>query len=162
MAMLEGNDASVKCVDAVTQLSDYNTCFVDNASALDQNLAGILTVIGNPPVRLSPVVASELLHGVSGRGIRSVTRLVRGLIPVEPPSWRSCWLETGRLLSRVFRDHEDIGLARLQNDLLLALTARHTGTLLVTGDAHFLGLRRYCSFALKVLAPPHAPATGPT
>src|SRR5205807_289116 len=82
--------------------------------------------------RLSPIVASELLRGVSGHGARSVIRLVRGLIPVEPPSWRSCWLETGRLLSRVFPDHEALGLAQLQNDLLLALTARQTGTLFVT------------------------------
>jgi predicted nucleic acid-binding protein len=42
----------------------------------------------------------------------------------------------------VFPDHETIGLARLQNDLLLALTARHTGSLLVTSDAHFAALQR--------------------
>ena len=114
-------------------------------------LAHILDAVGNPPVRLSPVVASELLRGVSGRGTRSVMRLVRGLVPLEPPSWRACWLETGRLLPRVFPDHEAIGLARLQNDLLLALTARHTGSLFVTGDAHFTALRRHVSFTVKVL-----------
>ena len=118
-----------------------------------RSLAEILPTIGNRRVRLSPVVASELLRGVSGHGARSVIRLVRGLVPVEPPSWRSCWLETGRLLPRVFLDHEALGLARLQNDLLLALTARHTGTLFVTGDAHFTALRRYIPFTLKVL--PH-------
>jgi len=118
-----------------------------------RSLADILATIGNLRVRLSPVVASELLRGVSGHGTRSVIRLVRGLVPVEPPSWRSCWLETGRLLPRVFLDHEALGLARLQNDLLLALTARHTGTLFVTGDAHFTALRRYIPFTLKVL--PH-------
>ena len=100
---------------------------------------------------LSIRVASELLRGVSVRGARSVMRLVRGLVPLEPPSWRACWLETGRLLPRVFPDHEAIGLARLQNDLLLALTARHTGSLFVTGDAHFAALRRHVSFTLKVL-----------
>jgi len=118
-----------------------------------RSLADILATIGNVPVRLSPVVASELLRGVSGHGARSVIRLVRGLIPVEPPSWRSCWLETGRLLSRVFPDHEALGLAQLQNDRLLALTARQTGTLFVTGDTHFAVLRRYIPFPLKVL--PH-------
>jgi predicted nucleic acid-binding protein len=118
-----------------------------------RSLPDILAAVGNPPVRLSPVVASELLRGVSGRGARSVMRLVRGLLPVEPPSWRSCWLDTGRLLPHVFPDHEALGLARLQNDLLLALTARHTGTLFVTGDAHFAELRRYVPFTLKVL--PH-------
>ena len=118
-----------------------------------RSLPDILATIGNLRVRLSPVVASELLRGVSGHGTRSVIRLVRGLVPVEPPSWRSCWLETGRLLPRVFLDHEALGLARLQNDLLLALTARHTGTFFVTGDAHFTALRRYIPFTLKVL--PH-------
>src|SRR5207247_8923875 len=91
-------------------------------------LAAILTAIGNLPVRLSPVVASELLRGVSGRGARSVRRLVRGLVSLEPPSWRSCWLETGRLLPPLFPGHEVLGLARLQTDLLLALTARPTGS----------------------------------
>ncbi|HXQ23094.1 MAG TPA: hypothetical protein VN812_15560, partial [Candidatus Acidoferrales bacterium] len=84
-----------------------------------RSLAEILVAIGNPAVRLSPVVASELLRGVSGRSARSVMRLLRGLVTLEPPSWRSCWLETGRLLPRVFSDHEALGLARLQNDLLL-------------------------------------------
>ena len=119
----------------------------------ERSLGRILADIGNPGVRLSPVVASELLRGVSGRGARSVERLVRGLVSLEPPSWRSCWLETGRLLPRLFPDHEAIGLARLQNDLLLALTARHTGTIFVTSDTHFTALRRQVPFALKVLAP---------
>jgi predicted nucleic acid-binding protein len=114
-------------------------------------LADVLESAGNPAIRLSPVVASELLRGVSGRGARSVARLVRGLVALEPPSWRSCWLETGRLLPRVFPHHEAIGLARLQNDLLLALTARYTGSLFVTGDAHFATLQRHVSFAVKVL-----------
>jgi predicted nucleic acid-binding protein len=114
--------------------------------------ASVLAAVGNPVIRLSPVVASELLRGVSKRSVRSVMRLVRGLVSLEPPSWRSCWLETGRLLPRIFANHEGIGFARLQNDLLLALTARHTGALLVTGDAHFLTVRRYVPFALEVLA----------
>jgi hypothetical protein len=59
--------------------------------------------------------------------------------------------QTGRLLPRVFADHEAIGLARLQNDCLIALTARHTGALLVTIDAHFAMLRRHVPFPLVVL-----------
>lgn len=116
-----------------------------------RSLDDVLDAVCRPPIRLSPVVASELLRGVSRRGTRSVERLVHGLVPLEPPSWRRCWIETGRLLPRVFPDHEAIGLARLQNDILLALTARHTGTLLVTGDAHFLTLRTDVPFAVKVL-----------
>ena len=44
-----------------------------------RSLADILATIGNLRVRLSPVVASELLRGVSGHGTRSVT-------PISPRS----------------------------------------------------------------------------
>lgn len=113
----------------------------------------VLEAVGRVAVRLSPVVASELLRGTSGRAARSVTQLVDRLVPLEPPSWRRCWLETGRLLPRVFRDHEAVGLARLQNDVLLALTARHTGALLLTADRHFEALRTHLDFRIKVLQP---------
>src|SRR5207249_1524450 len=38
--------------------------------------------------------------------------------------------DCGRLLPKIFPDYEAVGLARLQNDCLIALTARYTGTLL--------------------------------
>lgn len=103
------------------------------------------------PVRLSPVVASELLRGTQKRARRAVERLVTRMVPIEPPSWRTGFLEAGRLLPRAFADHEQIGLARLQNDVLIALTARHTGALLVALDPHFAALRRLVSFHLVLL-----------
>jgi predicted nucleic acid-binding protein len=115
------------------------------------SLDEVLQHIGAVPVRLSPVVASELLRGVSGGARRAAEKLVEQLLPIEPPSWRNCWYEAGRLLPRIFPNHEEIGLARLQNDLLLALTSRHTGALFVTTDGHFAALRRYVSFALKTM-----------
>lgn len=114
-------------------------------------LDNILQEIGNLPVRLSPIVASELLRGVSGQASRSVEKLINQLLPLEPSSWRRCWYETGRLLPRIFPSHEEIGLARLQNDLLLALTARHTGALFVTIDDHFDTIRRFISFRMRIL-----------
>jgi predicted nucleic acid-binding protein len=111
----------------------------------------VLQEIGDLPVRLSPVVASELLRGMSGQGRRSVDKLIDQLIPLEPSSWRRCWYETGRLLPRIFPTHEEIGLARLQNDLLLALTSRHTGALFVTTDAHFDTIRHFLSFRIRIL-----------
>ena len=109
----------------------------------------ILREIGNFPVRLSPVVASELLRGVSGRGRRQVERLVSHLLPLDPPSWRRCWFETGRLLPKIFPRHEDVGLARLQNDCLLAFTARYTGAVFLTADGHFETIRQYVPFHLR-------------
>jgi predicted nucleic acid-binding protein len=51
----------------------------------------------------------------------------------------------------VFPRHEEGGLSRLQNDLLLALTARHTGALFVTSDGHFQTIRRLLPFRLQKL-----------
>ncbi len=107
--------------------------------------------IGNLPVRLSPVVASELLRGVSSQPRGVVERLVRQLVSLEPPSWRQSWHDAGRLLPRIFVHHEEVGLSRLQNDLLLALTARHTGALFVTTDGHFDTIRRLLPFRLQKL-----------
>jgi predicted nucleic acid-binding protein len=102
-------------------------------------------------IRLSPVVASELLRGArDARSRRSVDKLVQQLIPLEPRSWRSAWLEAGRAIREVFPAHEAIGLARLQNDCLLALTAKHTGALFVTADRHFVALQKRIPFALKM------------
>lgn len=103
------------------------------------------------PVRLSPVVASELQRGSRGRTRRAVERLVARMVPIEPPSWRTDFLEAGRLLAGIFADHEAIGLARLQNDVLIALTARHTGAMLVALDGHFAALRRHVPFHLVVI-----------
>lgn len=110
-----------------------------------------LATVGGGPVRLSPVVASELLRATKGRAARAVTKLIRQLVPLEPPSWRRSWIDAGRLLPEVFSHHEEVGLARLQNDVLIALTARHTGAALVTMDGHFRTLRRYVPFSLFVL-----------
>ena len=107
--------------------------------------------IGNLPVRLSPVVASELLRGVSSQSRGVVERLVRQLVSLEPPSWRQSWYDAGRLLPRIFSHHEEVGLSRLQNDMLLALTARHTGALFVTTDGHFDTLRRLLPFRLQMV-----------
>jgi predicted nucleic acid-binding protein len=108
----------------------------------------VLSLVKGGPVRLSPVVASELLRGSSGAGARAVEKLVQNLLPIEPPAWKQCWYEAGRLLHRVFRDHEEVGLARLQNDVLLALTSRHTGAPFVSYDAHFIALRKCVDFPL--------------
>lgn len=117
----------------------------------DLRLDDVLERVPIAPVRLSPIVASELLRGTRGSARRSVERLVDRLVPIEPPAWRDRWLEAGRVLPNVFADHEEVGLARLQNDVLIALTARHTGALLATRDRHFVSLRRRIAFRLAVI-----------
>ncbi len=116
------------------------------------SLEDAIQAAGGGPVRLSPVVASELLRGATGSAVARVEELVKRLVPIEPPSWRRCWVEVGRLLPKVYPHHEDVGLARLQNDAFLALTARHTGTLFLTRDAHFETLRTHVPFALRLVS----------
>lgn len=115
------------------------------------SLGDLSRAVGGMPVRLSPVVANELLRGVTRTGRNRVERLVDQLVPLEPPSWRSCWYEAGRLLPQIFPHHEEVGLARLQNDLLLALTARHTGALFVSADQHFNSIRGFVPFRFTKL-----------
>ena len=110
-----------------------------------------LQVVGRCPVRLSPVVASELLRGVTGSDRSHVETLVAQLLPLDPPSWRRCWYDTGRLLPKIFPDYEGVGLARLQNDCLIALTARYTGSLLLTADGHFAAIRQHVRFSLRII-----------
>ncbi|MBP9113401.1 MAG: PIN domain-containing protein [Polyangiaceae bacterium] len=104
-------------------------------------------------VRLSPVVASELLRGARGRAKRSVDQIIADLVPLEPKSWRSAWLETGTLLPKIFPDHESVGLSRLQNDCMIALTARDTGAVLLTLDAHFESIAEHLPFTWKRITP---------
>jgi predicted nucleic acid-binding protein len=102
-------------------------------------------------VRLSPVVASDLLRCARGRGVAAVESLIAELVNIQPHNWASAWRETGSLLPLVFPHHEQIGLARLQNDCLIALTARDTGALLVTADKHFVALQKHITFPLKLV-----------
>jgi predicted nucleic acid-binding protein len=111
-------------------------------------LDAVLAQVPAGPGRMSPIVAHELLRGSRDKARRVVDRVVRRLLPIEPPSWASSFLEAGRLLPAIFSSHEEVGLARLQNDVLLALTARHTGAAFVTSDRHFRSLREHVPFAL--------------
>jgi hypothetical protein len=97
------------------------------------------------------VAASELLRGAIDPAHRQVESLLSRLLPIEPPSWRRCWYESGWLLPKIFPDHEAIGLARLQNDCLIAFTARYTGSVLLTADRHFAMIRRYIRFSLQMI-----------
>ena len=115
-------------------------------------VADMLEQVHGGPVRLSPIVASELLRGASGKkASRAIERLVASLVSIEPPSWRRAWLEAGRILPKTIASHENVGLARLQNDALLALTARHTGAMLVSKDKHFRTIQRHIKLSALLI-----------
>ena len=61
----------------------------------DLRLADVIERVHGGPVRLSPVVASELLRGASGKAARSIERLISSLVSIEPPLL-ACRLARGR------------------------------------------------------------------
>ena len=126
----------------------YDTCVHVDVLRGEEEPDSVLSVVGGGPLRMSPVVASELLRGARGASVKAVEKLVSKLLPIEPPAWRKAWHEAGRALPAVFAHHEEVGLARLQNDILLAITARYTGATFVTRDAHFVTIAERIPFLL--------------
>lgn len=131
--------------------------FFDTSVYLDL-FAGDLTVaylgeiFGHYIIRISPIVLHELYRGTrTKKDRRTVDRLASHLLRVQPPSWEQAWIRAGLLLPQLFPDHETIGLARLQNDLLLALTAQGQGALLVSRDRHFQDIQSALPFYLEVV-----------
>ena len=97
------------------------------------------------PARSSAV---EVSHGCQPRTVRISEARLRKLMRARRVATQS------ELINTLLAEEEErlrSHAVRLQNDLLLALTARRTGTLLVTADAHFTALRRRVPFTLKVL-----------
>lgn len=102
--------------------------------------------------RMSAVVHSELLRGVRGR---TEQRLIDGLVrdwPAVAPS-PGDWARAGTLLGRLRNEHgfETRGLRFIQNDILIALTARQVGAaVLTTNGADFRLIAGYIA-GLKVI-----------
>ena len=85
--------------------------------------------------RVSSVVESELLRGVSTEAeARFVTNLVRAFPPIAPSV--ALWRRSGELLSQLREKHgyNAAGLRRVQNDVLIALTARSMGYPVLTAN----------------------------
>jgi predicted nucleic acid-binding protein len=131
--------------------------FFDTSVYIDL-FAGTLTTarlqdyFGHHIIRVSPIVLHELYRGTRTKtGRRSVDKLANQLLRIKPPSWERAWITAGQLLPELFPDHESVGLAKLQNDLLLALTARSQGTILVSRDKHFSDMQRLVTFRLELI-----------
>ena len=87
------------------------------------------------PLGLSAVVAGELTRRArSAHARRAVGRICRRLMHATiVPAW-SDWIQANELLRRIRegRRYEDKGLARLQNDALLAISCMRVGWTVVT------------------------------
>ncbi len=95
------------------------------------------------PLWLSSVVLEELYAGVKPRDFRIVERLERDfdkagrmLVPNL-----SDWTLTGKLLARLAAEYgyEQIGQARLTNDVLVAMSAARRGITVITANERDFG-----------------------
>ncbi len=103
-------------------------------------------------VRNSSVVLAELWREATSKVDRDVIHQLERNYPVLTPTEKN-WLESGQLLSRIHVDKgfEPHKLRDLHFDVLIALTVRAHGALLITSNrADFELIREYRDFKLEV------------
>jgi predicted nucleic acid-binding protein len=109
-----------------------------------QNVTGL--------VRNSAVVMSELLRGATRRAeLDFVSTLVKNH-PILTPTERN-WIESGEILSKIYKDRgfSPEKLRDLHFDVLIALTARNHGAILITSNkTDFELIKTYKDFYLEV------------
>ncbi|HUI83315.1 MAG TPA: type II toxin-antitoxin system VapC family toxin [Candidatus Binatia bacterium] len=109
-----------------------------------QSLAGL--------VRTSSVVLAELWRGATKPAERDFLRRLEKNHPVLTPTKQN-WVESGKILARMYLN-QGLTLGKLRDlhfDVLIALTARSYGAVLVTSNANdFEMITRYTSFQLEI------------
>ena len=109
------------------------------------------------PLWLSAVVLEELYAGASDRVRHVVERLERDFDRVKRvlvPNLND-WTQAGRVLARVAAKYhyENIGLGRLTNDALIAMSAARMGVRVITANEQdFSRLAEFRAFQWEVTA----------
>jgi predicted nucleic acid-binding protein len=109
------------------------------------------------PLWLSAVVLEELYAGASDRVRQAVERLERDFDRVKRvlvPNLND-WTQAGRVLARVAAKYhyENIGLGRLTNDALIAMSAARMGVRVITANEQdFSRLAEFRAFQWEVTA----------
>lgn len=103
-------------------------------------------------VRNSSVVLSELWRGATRAAEREFVRILGNNHPTYTPT-ENMWLDSGRMLATI-RAEKGFSAEKLRDlhlDVLIALTARAHGALLITSNrSDFELIRRKRSFKLEV------------
>jgi predicted nucleic acid-binding protein len=102
-------------------------------------------------IRTSSVVLAELWRGATKSGEIEFLKALEKNHPVLTPTEKN-WLESGRILGRIYKDKgfTPEKLRDLHFDVLIALTARAHGALLITSNRNdFEMIRRYREFHLE-------------
>ena len=103
-------------------------------------------------VRNSAVVLAELWRGATTSVDRRVIEVIERSRPLLTPTEKT-WIESGQVLSKMHTDSgfEPHKLRDLHFDVLIALTARTHGALLITSNRiDFELIREYLDFRLEV------------
>lgn len=99
-------------------------------------------------IRLCPIVYHELLRGIrTPKVAKLVTQLTEEVLFLPAPT-TAMWTQAGQLMSAWRPARGGKTWEEMQNDVLIALTARHTGTTLITRDADFKKLQRQLDLAV--------------
>ena len=103
-------------------------------------------------VRTSAVVLAELWRGAARPAEKTFLRELESNHPILTPTEKN-WQESGQLLGRMQADRgfSSAKLRDLHFDMLIALTARNQGALLITSNKiDFELIRKYREFKLEI------------
>lgn len=99
-------------------------------------------------IRMCPVVYQELIRCVRSESLKKrIKETVESFIFFPSPS-NNMWIKAGELAGKVIGTYDERALEKIQNDLLIALTALQNGATLITQDQHFQAIQRHVPFNL--------------
>lgn len=101
-------------------------------------------------IRICPVVYHELIRCIREESRNKVETSLERLLFLPPPSTK-IWITAGQLAGKVLGNFDERSLEKIQNDLLIALTARENGVLLITQDRFFETIQKKIKFQLLLL-----------
>lgn len=99
-------------------------------------------------IRLCPVVYQELIRCIKSEVLKKKVESATRKIIFLPPPTTAMWVAAGRLAGKILGTFDERPLEKIQNDLLIALTARENGALLITQDKFFRTIQKQVHFHL--------------
>src|SRR6516164_10850343 len=125
--------ASSRLRVTVSEILIFDTSILVDDLRTGRHQARIQSITGL--IRNSSVVLSELWRGATKAAEREFVRVLGKNHPIFTPTEKA-WLESGQLLSRIRADKgfAPEKLRDLHFDILIALTARSHGALLITSN----------------------------
>jgi predicted nucleic acid-binding protein len=105
-------------------------------------------------IRMCPIVYHELIRGVKSKALKERMEDVTKQFIFLPPPTNAMWIKVGEIAGRVIGSYDERALEKIQNDLLIALTARENGATLITLSKFrntFPLLSSFTTIGIKVL-----------